>query len=157
MKKRFFLFMMFCLGFGVVAQAQVELPETINTDMDRSYVFEDPRIDLLIKQQRYINTLALKNISGYRVQVISTRDRAKANDAKAKLMRMFSDYKTYLNYQSPYFRVRIGNFFQRSVAEKLQKKLSPYFPNGVFTVRTGIEIDPSILLRQLETKHAEEN
>lgn len=138
------------------SQAQVENPTSFSTD-GNTYVFKDPRINLLIQHQKYINTLALRNVTGYRVQVLSTINRSDANQARAKLMKLFPKYETYLNYQSPYFRVRIGNFLQRDSAEVLQKELGQYFPNGVFTVRDRINIDPEVLLQQVKSQHGTRN
>lgn len=153
MKKGVFIFLCFAFaGMSISAQAQVENPTTFGTDIN-AYVFKDPRIDVLIQQQKYINTLALRNVSGYRVQVLSTINRAAANETRAKLMRLFPEYDTYLDYQSPYFRVRIGDFLQRDSARALQDELMPYFPNGVFTVRDRINIDPKVLLEQVKSQH----
>ena len=91
--------------------------------------------------------LALRNMPGFRVQVLSTIDRAKAMEAKSRLMQLFPDYQTYLSYQSPYFRVRIGDFRDRQVAQQLQEELNQYFPNGVFTVRDYIHISPEQLFQ----------
>ncbi len=152
MKKKILLFCFLLLGFSLYAEAQVELPETIQQNRN-AYVFEDPRIDLLVKQQRYMNTLRLRNITGYRVQVLSTRDRSKAKAARAKLMRLYPQYKSYLTYQSPYFRVRVGNFLQKDSADELQKKLGRYFPQGVFSVKSKIKIDPKDLLKELKVRN----
>lgn len=141
----------------VSVQAQVENPIQFNTGSENVYVFKDPRIDMLIQKQRYLNTLALRNIVGYRVQVISTIDRGKASDARAKLMRQFPEYHTYLTYQSPYFRVRIGDFIQKDSAQSLQSKLEQYFPNGVFTVTDHIHVDPKVLLHQVKADHGTKN
>lgn len=111
-----------------------------------SPVIQDPRINLLIQKQIYINTLALHNMPGFRVQVISTMNRGRAMETKARLMQLFPQYQTYLSYQSPYFRVRIGDFRARNDAEQLQEQLNSYFPNGVFTVRDIIHISPEQLI-----------
>jgi hypothetical protein len=134
---------------GLKAQIKGESPITFRTSESTatSQVYKDSRIDLLIQKQVYINTMALRNLPGYRVQVISTMDRNKAMSAKAKLMQLFPDYQTYLSYQSPYFRVRIGDFRERNDALELQKELNNYFPNGVFTVRDIIHISPAELLQ----------
>lgn len=152
MKK--FIFIIACVFFcfklsPVQAQVEGEFPMTIQTqDYKNLQVYKDPRMDLLIQKQRYLNTLALKNIAGYRVQVVSTMDRKKAMDDKARLMQLFPEYETHLSYQSPYFRVRIGDFLNRNDAQELQKELDSYFPNGVFTVRDRIHISPEQLLQE---------
>lgn len=149
MKKNNILFLLLFLFAGAVgAKAQTgALPNAfrVSGTPTASRVDRDPRIDLLIQKQVYINTLALRNVPGYRVQVISTMDRNKASAAKAQLLQLFPKYKTYLSYQSPYFRVRIGDFRDQQDAQELQQELNSYFPNGVFTVRDYIHISPEQL------------
>lgn len=156
-KSNFFILCIALAGLNFSAVAQVENPVMLNTADENAFVIKDARIDLLIQQQKYINTLALRNVTGYRVQVLSTSNRAAANQAKAKLMQLFPQYKTYLDYQSPYFRVRIGDFLQRDSAGTLREQLVPYFPNGVFTVKDQIKIDPEVLLQQVKTQHETED
>lgn len=150
MRKNFILITTFLLGLGTFqanAQTGGEYPRTITTATATAGVAKDPRIDILIQKQVYLNTLALRNMPGYRIQVLSTMDRAKAMDAKARLLQLFPDYQTYLSYQSPYFRVRIGDFRDREAAQDLQQELNNYFPNGVFTVRDYIHISPEQLFQ----------
>ena len=153
MKK--FLVFIFSFGVGFVllvpahAQTNGELSPTYHTSgiTSSSMLLKDPRLDLLIQKQIYLNMLALRNMPGYRIQVMSTIDRSKAMDAKARLMQLFPDYQTYLSYQSPYFRVRIGDFRDKNKAGELQQELNEYFPNGVFTVRDYIHISPEQLFQ----------
>lgn len=115
------------------------------SSIGKSEVIQDSRINLLIQKQVYLNTLALRNLPGYRVQVISTMNRGKAMEVKARLMQLFPQYQTYLSYQSPYFRIRIGDFRNQNDARQLQEQLTNYFPNGVFTVRDMIHVSPEQL------------
>jgi hypothetical protein len=105
-------------------------------------VVKDSRLDLLIKKQIYINTLAIRNQPGFRVQLISTNKRNEANDIKAKVMQLYPDYRTYLEYQPPYFKVRIGDFKTREEATDLREKLSTNFPGGIFVVPAVINLSP---------------
>lgn len=136
-------------SLSAYAQVQGETPLTYQTQgaTASAQVFKDPRVDLLIQKQVYLNTLALRHTPGYRVQVVSTIDRAKATATRAQLMQLFPDYQSYLSYQSPYFRVRIGDFRDRQAAQQLQEELNNYFPNGVFTVRDYIHITPEQLIQ----------
>lgn len=143
----------FCFKtFSALAQQNNENAFSFSTktsapqDTQSSQVIQDPRINLLIQKQIYINSLALQNVPGFRVQVISTMNRGKAMETKARLMQLFPQYQTYLSYQSPYFRVRIGNFRNRNDAEQLQEQLNNYFPSGVFTVRDMIHITAEQLI-----------
>lgn len=105
-------------------------------------VVKDNRLDLLVRKQIYINTLAIRNQPGFRVQLISTNKRNEANDIKAKVMQLYPDYRTYLDYQPPYFKVRIGDFKNRDEAAELRDRLSTNFPGGVFVVPAVINVSP---------------
>jgi hypothetical protein len=105
-------------------------------------VVKDSRLDLLVKKQIYINTLAIRNQPGFRVQLISTNKRNEANDIKAKVMQLYPDYRTYLEYQPPYFKVRIGDFKTREEATDLREKLSTNFPGAIFVVPAVINLSP---------------
>jgi len=76
---------------------------------------------------------------GYRLQVISTNSRDQAFRIKTELLSRFPDHKTYTSYQSPLFKVRIGNFVRREDAEQFRKLLNRFYPKGVYVVEDVIE------------------
>jgi hypothetical protein len=45
-------------------------------------------------------------------------------------------------YQSPYFKLKAGNFKTREEAEDYQRKLNSFFPKGVFIISDIIEVKP---------------
>ncbi|WPQ63224.1 SPOR domain-containing protein [Chitinophaga sancti] len=128
------------LLIGTLASAQDNTLTAANTGGVK--VVKDSRLDLLIKKQIYINTLAIRNQPGFRVQVISTNKRNEATEIKAKVMQLYPDYRTYLDYQAPYFKVRIGDFKTRDEAADLREKLSSSFTGGVFVVPATINLQP---------------
>ena len=107
-------------------------------------IIKDHRLDLLKQKQEELNKKAYlenrKSIPGFRVMVINTNDRTKASDVKTTLLRNFPEHKTYLIYQSPNFKVQIGNFKTQVEAEKLKKIIVRLYPDGVIIVPTTIEI-----------------
>ncbi|MCW3074911.1 MAG: hypothetical protein JWP69_1980 [Flaviaesturariibacter sp.] len=107
-------------------------------------VHKDPRVDALVKKQAAINAAVKKATSrtgrGYRLLVANTKNRQEAIDAKTKLYNLFPELKAYLAYQSPYFKLKAGNFQTRSEAESYQKLMNSMFPKGVFIVNDVIEI-----------------
>jgi hypothetical protein len=115
-------------------------------------VIKDPRIDLLVKKQYELNKkveiLNKKSGPGYRVMVINTNDRVKALEVKSRMMSEFPDHKSYLVYQSPYFKIQIGNFKTRQEAEDLRKRVMRYYPTGVMVVPATVEY--KIDLEELE-------
>ena len=75
--------------------------------------------------------------------IISTNNRDEALAAKTKVYTFFPELKAYLWYQSPYFRVKAGNFKDRKDAEDYQRRMNNYFPKGVFIMKDIIEVKPS--------------
>lgn len=114
---------------------------------DSIVVKKDPRLDVLSAKQAAINKRTAMMTSngqykGFRVQVLSTRDRTKALDTKAQLLTRFPEEKTYTVFQSPNFKIRIGNFIKKEDAEAFRKTLSKLYPEGTFVVPDIIEYTP---------------
>jgi SPOR domain len=109
-------------------------------------VHKDPRVDLLVKKQAEANASIKRATSrtakGFRIMVINTNKRDEAMAAKNKVYTNFPELKAYLIYQSPYFKLKAGNFKTREEAQQYQKYLSAYFPKGVFIINDTIEVTP---------------
>jgi len=125
-----------CFSLGAFAQA----------DSTSSIVIhKDPRVDMLVKKQSQINEEttrdARRSAPGFRIQVINTSDRSAAINAKTKIYQLYPELKAYLLYQSPYFRLRVGNFKDKEDADYHLKALSKQFTN-VYLVRDMVEIKP---------------
>jgi hypothetical protein len=114
------------------------------TDSNTVISHHDPRLELLIKKQIQINEETSRDArrvgKGFRLLVINTNKREEAVDAKTKVYNYFPELKTYLIYQSPYFKLKAGNFKERKDAEDYQKKLQKYFPKGVYIMNDTIEV-----------------
>lgn len=113
-------------------------------DSNSVIVHKDPRLDLLVKKQASINEVTSRDgrrtDKGFRLMIISTNNRDEAMAAKTKVYTYFPDLKAYMWYQSPYFRVKAGNFKDRKDAEAYQRRLNTYFPKGVFIMKDIIEV-----------------
>lgn len=107
-------------------------------------VHKDSRIDLLINKQAQINEETSRNSrktgKGYRLMIISTNKRDEAIAAKTKIYTYFPELKAYLWHQSPYYKVKAGNFKDRKEAEVYQQKVNAYFPKGVFIMNDIVEL-----------------
>ena len=139
MKKYLFLAAVLC-ALNSFAQ------DTTSTDSNTVLIHKDPRIDLLVSKQAQINEEtsrdARKTAKGYRLMIISTNNRDEAISAKTKVYTYFPELKAYLWHQSPYYKVKAGNFKDRKEAEAYQKKLNVYFSNGVFIMNDIVEVKP---------------
>ena len=126
-------------GFSQETAAATEDSNTVK-------VHKDPRLDLLVKKQAQINEETTRNArrtdKGYRLMIISTNSRDEAIAAKTRIYTYFPELKAYLWHQSPYYKVKAGNFKDRKDAEAYQKRLNAYFPKGVFIMKDIIEVKP---------------
>lgn len=95
-------------------------------------IINDPRLDTLI--DRYILSMAeLKGLRGYRIQIYfgSGRNaREDANTTKANCIFYFPEQKVYVLYQSPFYKVRVGDFRTRNEAYIWYKKIIGKFPQA---------------------------
>jgi hypothetical protein len=84
-------------------------------------------------------------VPGFRIQVINSTDRSKVFAAKAKVYDQFPDWKPYLLYQSPNYKLRVGNFKTQEEAQDALKQLSRLFPAGLYIIPDVIELKLSDL------------
>lgn len=129
------------LSFASLAQDSSfnKLPDTNSV-----IVHKDQRLDMLIRKQIEINEETSRDArriaKGFRLLVVNTNKREDAIAAKTKVYTYFPELKPYLIYQSPYFKLKVGNFKERKDAESYQKRLNVYFPKGVFVINDIIEV-----------------
>lgn len=108
---------------------------------------KDSRIDVLLKKQADINKVAVHKSStgkykGFRVMALNTNDRELAYKTKGQLLSRFPDYRVYMSYQTPFFKLKIGDFIKRDDAEDLRKHLSMMIKQGVYIVPDIVVLSP---------------
>lgn len=139
--KRVFLFIIYSVSL-LFAKAQQS-----NGKLEHILVSKDSRIDILLQKNKVMNEVVylntLKNMQGYRLQVITTNDRNKAIEVRTRLLTDFPGVKTYLVYHAPYFKIQMGNFREREDAEQLMNRVKQVYPTGVFIVPSRIELKPT--------------
>jgi hypothetical protein len=115
-------------------------------DSSSVLIHKDARLDLLVKKQAQINEETSRDArrvaKGFRLMIITTNNREEAIAAKTKVYTYFPELKAYMWHQSPYYKLKVGNFKERKDAEAYQKKLSVYFPKGVFIMPDKVEVKP---------------
>jgi hypothetical protein len=139
--KQVFLFA--ALLFAVSSFAQDTTWKKTDTNV---VVHKDPRLDMLVKKQAQINEETSRDarriVKGFRLMIITTANRDEAIAAKTKVYTYFPELKAYLWHQSPYYKLKVGNFKERKEAEAYQKKLNAFFPKGVFIMPDKVEVKP---------------
>ena len=116
------------------------------SDSGNVMVYKDPRLGLLVRKQAQINEETTRNsrrtMSGFRIQIVNSTDRNIAIDAKTKVYQLYPELKAYLLFQSPYYRIKVGNFKTRSEAETYMKSLQRNFSGSIFILKDIIEVKP---------------
>ncbi|HZG25297.1 MAG TPA: SPOR domain-containing protein [Chitinophagaceae bacterium] len=130
----------------ILALLVISIKLCAQTDSGIVNVYKDPRVNMLVKKQAQINEETTRNnrrsMPGFRLQVLNTTDRKNAIEAKTKIYQLYPELRVYLQYQSPYYRLKAGNFKTRQEAEEYQESLAREFKNSVFIVRDIIEVKP---------------
>lgn len=90
---------------------------------------------------KYINYCeTAKGFPGFRIRIFSdsgNNAREKAHSMKNKFSTAYTDYESYLVYNSPNFEIYVGDFRTKSEALKLLKALQSEYPSA-FIVKTLI-------------------
>lgn len=78
-----------------------------------------------------IVTTKPRTMPGYRVQIASTASRTEAQDLKTEFLRRYPNVRAYLSYQQPYFKLRVGDFEQRTDASRFMNEIYASFPGFI--------------------------
>ena len=148
MKKCLTVLMMMILGAGVRAQNAVK-PIVDSADYGTVHVSKDRRIDLLGEKMHAYNVALAKNIRsgrGYRLMLLSTNDRNVAMSLRSRLLQQYPEHKVYMTYQTPFIKLKMGNFVEKTDAEKFKKQLlaQKVITGNIYVLPETIEIKPEV-------------
>lgn len=124
-------------------EIKISCAQTMPIGKDSLVMNADPRITKL--QQKYVElNQMVQSSSGYRIQIHFGNEREKAKDIKTKFLQAFPDIPAYDSYQSPNFRVRVGDYRSKLEATKYLKQISGAFPSS-FIVTDNIKYPKLII------------
>lgn len=95
-------------------------------------IIEDAKISKLVKKHILIND-SLGTIPGYRIQLVFTsgvNGKKLAQEVETDFMRKYPGTEAYLLWDSPNYKVRVGDFRTRLDALKFQDEIKKDFPNA---------------------------
>jgi len=118
-----YLFILLFLIGGFLSNAQ-SASNALDT-MSNVKINADPRLALVVNKP--VQRPFVGRVKGYRVQIYNGNDRKEANDIKIKFMKAYPGVRSYLVYNNPQFRIRVGDFKGRREAAQLQRQLSGIF------------------------------
>ena len=119
----------------VVSDTAVMAKVTIN---------KDPRLDMLAKAQVDMAKMAGRFTKGYRLFVLKSDNRDYAMKVRAYLLQNFPEEKVIMTYQSPFIKMKFGDFVDKEAAEKCRKLIlnDGVVTGGIYIVPDTIELKP---------------
>ena len=147
-------------GCGSTKKMVVEVPsedsmEGINedfepTELDEPQVIitpnqtEDEQVDIVSRVMKINETDSVDSSSqvlGFRVQIYGTPDEEIAREIRTEAILKFSE-EVYLSYDSPYYKIRVGNCLTRFDAEDLQRQAVEKGFENAWVIRTLVLRNP---------------
>lgn len=128
-------FIWICIPVLMIATASAQ---ERTTEKGKVEIIADQKIKNLVERHRLMNESKMST-PGFRVQLYSGSQRAKATETKDEFSKLFPDVGSYLLYQQPNFRVRVGDFKTRLEAEKFQRTISAIYPSA-FIVKDEVKL-----------------
>jgi len=141
MKQIIIFVVIFCCSF--MSKAQVDFKDSLGVVT----IKQDNRIEILgQKMAEYNLNLATKPrmSKGFRLMLLSTSNRDLAMSVRTKLLQQFPNESIYMSFQSPYIKIKFGNFEERGDADRMRKLLlaQKLVPGNIYIVAEKIEIKP---------------
>jgi hypothetical protein len=110
------------------------------SDPERKYVTQDENVEKLIQKYRQ-NNLS-KGMQGFRVQIYSVsgnRSKLLTDREEAIFNAAFPGVRSYVRYDEPYYKLRVGDFRTRLEAERFMREISSRY---VFSIVVPDRINP---------------
>lgn len=87
---------------------------------------------------------------GYRIQIFSGADREAAKATKISFMKRFPSVRSYISYEVPYYKIKVGDFKTRKEATDFHRYLSktysttivPSLINNKIPIKVKPPVDP---------------
>jgi hypothetical protein len=101
---------------------------------------QDVAIQKVIDKHIELNT-TIKRVQGWRIQLFSNSERNEVMTIKSEFLTQYPSTKTYLTYQQPYFKLRVGDFADKNEAYQFMKEINDKF-KGIFLVPDVVNVMP---------------
>ncbi|MCS6933967.1 MAG: hypothetical protein NZM35_02300 [Chitinophagales bacterium] len=102
------------------------------------YIVRDSVISRLVSRYNEYTARA-ETTDGYRLQITYTDVRDEVYKSKANLYRIFPELRSYVDYDAPYYKLKVGDFATRLEATYYLQQIITHYP-GAFIVKDKIKI-----------------
>ncbi|MGB5008272.1 MAG: hypothetical protein WBO39_15150 [Ferruginibacter sp.] len=122
--------------------AQTEAADTVV--VTKVTVHKDPRLDILAKAEAEINSVSARFVKGYRLFVLKSNNREYAMKVRSYLLQNFPEEKVIMTYQSPFIKMKFGDFEDKKDAERYRDMIlrDGIITGGIYVVPDTIELKP---------------
>ncbi len=133
---------LFLILASTAGYAQTDAADTVvNTKVT---VHKDPRLDILAKAEAEINSMSSRFVKGYRLFVLKSNNREYAMKVRSYLLQNFPEEKVIMTYQSPFIKMKFGDFEDKKDAEHYRDMIlrDGIITGGIYVVPDTIELKP---------------
>lgn len=124
--------------FAFVSLAIAAQDSTVTNTNKNLTVKQDAEVtELLVEYKAYNAKRDTRD--GYRIQITYTDIREDVYKSKAGMYKQFPELASYVEYEQPYFKLRIGDFRTRLEAANYLQQVIAVYP-GAFIVKDKIKI-----------------
>lgn len=130
----------------------VAVIDTLEFDSGRTTILGDPRIERML-QIKMENQKEFPEINGFRIQLFygsGSKSQSQASEVQSEFLKLYPEMGCYRVFQTPNFKVRVGDFRTKLAATRFLLDLKQDFPEA-FIVEDKIKLPEIILERQTET------
>ncbi len=95
-------------------------------------VIQDARVDTLMEKYIMVNEFD-PDIKGFRIEIFfesGNQSKNKAIEAKSEFVNLFPEMPSYLTFQPPNYKVRVGDFRTKMEADKFLKEIETTYPSA---------------------------
>lgn len=110
--------------------------DTLHNHQDTTVATRKDTLDIIVGNE------GLDTIAGFRVQIGSTQDLSEAIDERAEAETLLNGYNVYIVYDSPYYKVRAGDFRARYDATQAANYITTHGFTGAWIVPDNVFKNP---------------
>lgn len=128
------IILMFLMSGFVALDAQNPAPLG-HDEKERSYISRDNRVDVLQDAHRSFNRKT--GMNGFRVQIYTdsgNRSKLRTDRVKAEFDSKYPNVPSYISYDEPYYRLRVGDFRTRLDALRFLNEVSSTYLSSIIVV-----------------------
>ncbi len=135
------LFLLFIVTVSVKLFAQDRFTDST---VAKVIINKDPRLDMLAKVQVEMNKNTARFGKGYRLFVLKSDNREYAMKVRSYLLQNFPEEKVIMTYQSPFIKMKFGDFVEKKDAEKIRDQIlkAGVVTGNIYVVPDTIELKP---------------